>query len=110
MSKVDFSCRDSYEFVKNYKLLQACFTKNSINKVYGDSTGFYSELQQIDVERLIRGKYQDNFEFMQWLKWFFDTHYNFDGPEYDAVGRRSRSKGGRGIFQICFLIAPRNHR
>ncbi len=35
---------------------------------------------------------------MQWLKWFFDTHYNFDGPEYDAVGRRSRSKGGRGIF------------
>ncbi|KAK8812277.1 hypothetical protein WA158_007511 [Blastocystis sp. Blastoise] len=82
MSKVDFSCREDYEFLKNYKLLQSCFTKNGVTKL-------------IDVEKLIRGKYQDNFEFMQWMKWFFDSHYT--GGDYDAIGRRSRSKGGNEV-------------
>ena len=46
------------------------------------------------MEKLIRGKYQDNLEFMQWLKAFFDAN---NGPEkaqeYDPVARRSRGKG-----------------
>ena len=39
----------------------------------------------------MRAKYQDNLEFMQWIKSFFDK--NFHGGEYDAVGRRSGGKG-----------------
>ena len=40
----------------------------------------------IDIDKLAKGKYQDNFEFMQWLKVYFD-HNNKDEP-YDAVARR----------------------
>ena len=63
----------SYEFVNNFKVLQAVFAKNNIQKF-------------IDVPRLVIAKYQDNLEFFQWMKRFFDLHYN--GQEYDAVGRR----------------------
>jgi microtubule-associated protein, RP/EB family len=38
------------------------------------------------VTKLVKAKYQDNLEFMQWLKRYFDLNYN--GEPYDAVGRR----------------------
>lgn len=31
----------------------------------------------------MKGKFQDNFEFLQWFKKFFDA--NYDGKEYDPV-------------------------
>ena len=42
--------------------------------------------QEIYVERLVKGRFQDNFEFIQWFKKFFDA--NYDGSEYDAAGAR----------------------
>jgi hypothetical protein len=57
--------------------------------------------QIIPVDRLIKGRFQDNFEFVQWFKKFFDA--NYDGAEYDAYSARggieigsndSRSNGG----------------
>lgn len=56
-------------------------------------------IQDIPIERLVKARFQDNFEFAQWFKkvrtllspssrsQFFDA--NFDGKEYDAVGRRA---------------------
>ena len=35
---------------------------------------------------MIKGKYQDNFEFVLWFKKFFDA--NYDGKEYDALAAR----------------------
>ena len=40
----------------------------------------------IPVEKLVKGRFQDNFEFVQWFKKFFDA--NYDGHEYDAVAER----------------------
>lgn len=34
----------------------------------------------------MKGKFQDNFEFVQWFKKFFDA--NYQGQEYDAVAAR----------------------
>jgi len=34
----------------------------------------------------VKGKFQDNFEFVQWFKKFFDA--NYDGKEYDPVAAR----------------------
>ena len=34
----------------------------------------------------MKGKFQDNFEFLQWFKKFFDA--NYDGREYDAAAAR----------------------
>lgn len=35
---------------------------------------------------MVKGKFQDNFEFVQWFKKFFDA--NYDGREYDATAAR----------------------
>lgn len=45
----------------------------------------------INVEQLIKCKMQDNLEFLQWTKRYWDQYY--PGGDYDAVGRR-RASGG----------------
>lgn len=40
----------------------------------------------IPVEKLVKGRFQDNFEFVQWFKKFFDA--NFDGKDYDPLAAR----------------------
>eukprot|EP00048_Salpingoeca_helianthica_P022377 m.17895 g.17895 ORF g.17895 m.17895 type:complete len:254 (-) comp7237_c0_seq1:239-1000(-) len=74
LAKVKFDAKLEWEFIENFKLLQTLFQKKGIEK-------------DIPVEKLVKGRFQDNFEFAQWFKKFFDA--NFDGKEYDAVGRRS---------------------
>lgn len=41
------------------------------------------------VDKLLKCKFQDNLEFMQWIKRFWDQ--NYPGGSYDALARR---KGG----------------
>lgn len=43
--------------------------------------------QVIPIDKLIKGRFQDNFEFLQWFKKFFDA--NYDGREYDAIEARA---------------------
>lgn len=51
--------------------------------------------QVVPVERLVKGKFQDNFEFLQWFKRFFDANYQY--TEYDPVAARGGvSLGGTG--------------
>lgn len=49
------------------------------------------------VDRLIKGRFQDNFEFLQWFKKFFDA--NYDGREYDAMEARFGIPLGSGAIQ-----------
>ncbi|KAF9406854.1 hypothetical protein BGZ94_002928 [Podila epigama] len=77
LSRVKFSTKHEYEYLGNYKVLQACFTVRKIDKA-------------IPIERLMKCKMQDNLEFLQWMKKFWDS--SFPGSYYDAVERR----GGKG--------------
>lgn len=77
LKKIKFDARHDYEFIENFKILQTSFKKKGVDKV-------------IPVERLVKGRFQDNFEFGQWFKKFFDA--NYDGHEYDAEGRRGGKK------------------
>ncbi|MEQ2187851.1 Microtubule-associated protein RP/EB member 3 [Goodea atripinnis] len=43
----------------------------------------YTKIEQLCSEKLVKGKFQDNFEFVQWFKKFFDA--NYDGKEYDPM-------------------------
>ena len=52
-------------------------------------------MQIIPVDRLILGRFQDNFEYLQWFKKFFDA--NYDGSEYDALGVRGGIELGKGL-------------
>ncbi len=40
------------------------------------------------MDKLVKGRFQDNFEFCQWFKKFYDA--NYAGGEYDPV----KSRGG----------------
>ena len=40
----------------------------------------------VPVDKLVKGRFQDNFEFLQWFKRFFDA--NYQGQDYDAMGAR----------------------
>ena len=39
------------------------------------------------MDRLVKGRFQDNFEFIQWFKKFFDANYN--GSPYDPISSRA---------------------
>ncbi|XP_069035535.1 microtubule-associated protein RP/EB family member 1b isoform X1 [Lepisosteus oculatus] len=73
LKKVKFQAKLEHEFIHNFKLLQASFKKMGVDKI-------------IPVDKLIKGKFQDNFEFVQWFKKFFDA--NYDGKDYDPVAAR----------------------
>ena len=76
-----FSYRSDYEFINNYKLLQSAFNKNKVQR-------------HVDVDKLIRAKYQDNLEFCQWLKAFFDQA-GVVREDYNPAAVRARGKGGK---------------
>ncbi|KTW31474.1 hypothetical protein T552_00117 [Pneumocystis carinii B80] len=71
--KINFNCNNEYQYLQNWRVIQCIFTQHKIDKV-------------IYVDRLVKCKFQDNLEFLQWVKKFWDQH--FSGAEYDAIGRR----------------------
>ncbi|XP_037606953.1 microtubule-associated protein RP/EB family member 3-like isoform X2 [Sebastes umbrosus] len=78
MKKVKFNAKLEHEYIHNFKVLQASFKRMNVDKI-------------IPVERLVKGKFQDNFEFLQWFKKFFDA--NYDGKEYDPLMSRQGQEG-----------------
>uniref|UniRef100_A0A7S3L5F3 EB1 C-terminal domain-containing protein n=1 Tax=Amphora coffeiformis TaxID=265554 RepID=A0A7S3L5F3_9STRA len=81
MSKVNWDAKSDYEFVQNYKLLQTAFNKHKVQRY-------------VDVDKLIRAKYQDNLEFCQWLKAFYEQSGATRADDYDPAAARAKGKGG----------------
>ncbi|XP_017003860.1 microtubule-associated protein RP/EB family member 1 isoform X7 [Drosophila takahashii] len=81
VKRVKFRTNLEHEYIQNFKILQAGFKKMSVDKI-------------IPVDKLIKGRFQDNFEFLQWFKKFFDA--NYDGREYDPLAQRAGVKLGNG--------------
>merc|ERR1719336_878696 len=81
VKKVKFATNLEHEFIQNFKILQNSFKKMNVDKI-------------VPVEKLIKGRFQDNFEFLQWFKKFFDA--NYDGLEYDPVEARAGVGLGKG--------------
>lgn len=79
LGKLRWDAKAEYEYVVNFKILQAAFNKHKLDKA-------------VPVERLVKCKMQDNLEFLQWMKRYWDTY--FPGGEYDAVGRRHGASVG----------------
>jgi RP/EB family microtubule-associated protein len=82
MKKVDFNVNQEYQFTINYKVLQEAFNKCNISRAF-------------NVAALSKGKRQDNNEFMQWFKGYWDSICNGQEiDDYDAIGRREVCKSG----------------
>ncbi|GJJ15306.1 hypothetical protein Clacol_009582 [Clathrus columnatus] len=73
MARVKMNAKHEYEFVANYKILQTVFKNKKIDR-------------PIPVEKLTKCKMQDNLEFLQWIKRYWNQ--NYPGQPYDAVARR----------------------
>lgn len=68
-------------------MLQCCLNLNRFFLVVAyDSPSLFFPIQIIPVEKLVKGRFQDNLDFIQWFKKFFDA--NYDGKEYDPVAAR----------------------
>ena len=74
MHKVNWKAKLEHEYIQNFKILQQAFIDCKINK-------------NIEVEKLVKGKYQDNLEFLQWLKKYFDVKQI--AMDYDPMERRN---------------------
>ncbi|XP_016991621.1 microtubule-associated protein RP/EB family member 1 isoform X5 [Drosophila rhopaloa] len=81
VKRVKFRTNLEHEYIQNFKILQAGFKKMSVDKI-------------IPIDKLIKGRFQDNFEFLQWFKKFFDA--NYDGRDYDASAVREGAPMGFG--------------
>ncbi|KAG7465737.1 hypothetical protein MATL_G00156710 [Megalops atlanticus] len=97
LKKVKFQARLEHEYIHNFKVLQAAFKRMSVDKI-------------IPVEKLVKGKFQDNFEFVQWFKKFFDA--NYDGKEYDPLlarqGQDMTPAPNPGLPQRTSPTVPKN--
>ena len=83
-----------HEYIANCKILQGSFKKVGVDKVCINNkilNSLLPLLQVVPIEKLVKGRFQDNFEFVQWFKKFFDANYS--GEEYDPVAAR----GGSGV-------------
>ncbi|KAK2825725.1 hypothetical protein FQN49_007426 [Arthroderma sp. PD_2] len=76
MTRVKFNVNTEYAYVNNFKILQNAVARHQIDR-------------PVPVQALIKCRMQDNLEFLQWIKRFWDQYY--PGGEYDAVGRRKGS-------------------
>ncbi|XP_058804584.1 microtubule-associated protein RP/EB family member 1 isoform X2 [Phymastichus coffea] len=81
LKRVKFKTNLEHEYIQNFKLLQAGFKKMNVDKI-------------VPIDKLVKGRFQDNFEFLQWFKKFFDANYS--GESYDALGMRGGEPLGSG--------------
>lgn len=73
LKKVKWNSHLELDWLGNWKIVQTAWKTLGVEKA-------------VPVDRLIKGKFQDNFEFLQWFKKFFDA--NYDGHEYNPLDAR----------------------
>jgi RP/EB family microtubule-associated protein len=98
LKKVKLKTNLEHEYIQNYKILQGGFKKLNVDKVCA-------------VDKLVKGRFQDNFEFLQWFKKFFDANY-VDGDDYDPIAARGgvdlggSGRAPTGIASRKPMVAP----
>ncbi|VWU51764.1 EB1 homolog, putative [Hepatocystis sp. ex Piliocolobus tephrosceles] len=97
LSKAKWNVKLEYECIMNYKLIQSTFNKLGVKKY-------------MDVDKLIKGKYQDNLEFLQWFKGFFERVIDYNNEQvinYDPIERRKVALlGEKGDYKMLNNYLP----
>ena len=66
----------------------------------------------VPVDKLVKGKFQDNFEFLQWFKKFVDANYQdpvVTGYYYDPMAARGGIAVGAGAAAASASASARGH-
>lgn len=82
LKRVKYSSKQETDAINNFKILQSSFKKLNVD-------------QSVEIDKLVKAKFQDNFEFLQWFKKFFDANYSGEG-DYDPVKARGGQTLGHG--------------
>jgi RP/EB family microtubule-associated protein len=108
LHKIKWNAKFENEFIQNFKVLQEAFDKHGISRVrsilvhlqslfqFTQSLVMLFAIQNIPVDKLAKGKYQDNFEFLQWMCQYHRTRASHNG--YDALGERLKASKGRDFI------------
>ncbi|CAG8729750.1 6656_t:CDS:2, partial [Acaulospora colombiana] len=98
MARVKFAAKHEYESLQNYKIMQNFFKAKKIDKNASVAALFLPHemaadlhTQTIPVDKLVKCKMQDNLEFLQWIKRYWDQNYS--GEPYNAAARRKGQAG-----------------
>lgn len=87
LRRLNFNARYEDEYIRNLQLLQDLFKKKNIPKtVPSEFTKII--VDQITVNQLAKGKFQDNNEFLQWCYSYVQKMNPNVVTEYDALERR----------------------
>lgn len=89
MARVKFNANSEYQYLENFKILQNTFRKHHVDR-------------PLNTEQLVKCKMQDNLEFLQWSKRYWDQY--FPGGDYDPISRR---KGAGGVGGAMSAGTPR---
>ena len=113
MSRVKFNVNTEYAYLQNFKILSSeyhlCplpYQKPRADHVHPCKDAFtkHGIDRPVPVESLVKCKMQDNLEFLQWTKRYWDQYY--PGGDYDAVARRK----GAGAATAPPTAAPVSSR
>jgi len=74
MNKVNWKAKLEHEFTSNFKILQEAFSEIGI-------------IKNIEISSLTKGKLNDNLEFLQWLRNYYESNL-MNLISYDPVKRR----------------------
>ncbi|XP_052871554.1 microtubule-associated protein RP/EB family member 1-like [Anopheles cruzii] len=85
LKRVKFCTNVQHDFLNNLRMFQNGLVSLKVEK-------------SVPIERLAKGRFQDNFEFLQWFKKFFDA--NYDGKEYDAPLARNHVPMAYGAVSV----------
>ncbi|XP_061717754.1 microtubule-associated protein RP/EB family member 3-like [Cydia pomonella] len=79
--RIKFKTNLEHEYIHNFKILQGGFKKMNVDKI-------------VPIDRLVKGCFHENLEFLQWFKKFFDA--NNGRRNYDALAARGGLPMGLG--------------
>lgn len=89
LRRVKFSSEQEKDFVNNFLILQQGFKKHKVDKI-------------IPIEKLVNGKFQDNYDFLIWFRLFYNANFKKMPDDYDVVKRRAHQPfifGTRQMFR-----------
>jgi RP/EB family microtubule-associated protein len=95
MNRVRFDVNSEYQYLNNFKILQSTFMRHGIDR-------------SVPVERLVKCRFQDNLEFLQYTRRFWDA--NFPGHDYDPLARRKSAPPPARSMAPMKAPAPRPAR
>ncbi|XP_019879330.2 microtubule-associated protein RP/EB family member 3 [Aethina tumida] len=84
LKRVKLDTKLENDYINNFKILQESFKKMRVDKI-------------VPIERLVKGRFQDNFEFLQWFKKFHDA--NAGGRKQPTAKKPSPAKPPMALRQ-----------